>query len=203
MPQRSAAAGEAPWLARLLGKFVLDILPGALASLIGTFLLAQYQFAHQAALPVGQQASQASAATMARLRDEHDLVMGYLKSRMAAEQSRDAAEDAENARAAAATKLAAAEPAKAAAPRPKPHVAAVPHAPLVIAQVQADQNTTASSAGRLAHDPDSLIAKTLDFKDHVVDATRHVVVLIGDMFASVGERIGQAMPGARQYSSPS
>ncbi len=45
---------------------------------------------------------------------------------------------------------------------------------------------------RLASDPDSLLAKTLDLKDHVVAGARHAVSAIGDVFASVGERIGAA-----------
>ena len=46
---------------------------------------------------------------------------------------------------------------------------------------------------------------TLDLKDHVVAATRHVVSAIGDVFASVTERIGGTNPGAassgRQFNS--
>jgi len=78
----------------------------------------------------------------------------------------------------------------------------VPHAPLVIAQAQ--QNTTpddAASAGRLARDPNSLLAKTLDLKDHVVAATRHVRRVIGDMFASVGERNHRPAVSGAQFSS--
>jgi hypothetical protein len=214
-----------PWLARIrlarvLGKLVRDVLPGALASLIGTVLIAQYQFAHQAAPhPVTGQVVPASAETMARLRDEHAMIMDYLKTQMVAEQSRDVAEDAATARAAADAKLAnarlAAEVlaqlgattavAKPAAPHVKATatVAAVPQAPLVIAQMQPAGNDDAAPGDRLASDPDSLLAKTLDIKDHVVAATRHVVSAIGDIFASLGERIGGAVTGERQFSSNS
>lgn len=217
MSQGTVARSEVPWFARLLGKFVLDVLPGALASLIGTLLLTHYQLAqlaHQAPPPAAEQATQASAETMARLRDEHALIMDFLKSRIAAERNRDMAEDADAAQAAADAKTAAEiklapammeTAAKTAPPRPKPHAAppAVAHAPLVIAQAQPDHSTGVSSGGRLADDPDSLFAKTLDIKDHVVAATRHVVSMIGDMFASVGGRLSEVMPGARQYSSAS
>src|SRR5271155_3438041 len=214
-----------PWFARIrlprvFGKLVRDVLPGALASLIGTVLIAQYQFAHQAAPhPVTEQIAPASAETMARLRDEHAMIMDYLQTQMVAEQSRDVAEDAATARAAADAKLAnarlAAEVlaqlgattavAKPAAPHIKTAaiVAAVPQAPLVIAQMQPDQNTDVAQNDRLASDPNSLLAKTLDIKDHVVAATRHIVSAIGDVFGSIGDRIGGAVTGDRQFSSNS
>jgi hypothetical protein len=217
-----------PWfarirLARVLGKVVHDVLPGALASLIGTVLIAQYQFAHQAAPhPVTEQIVPASPETMARLRDEHAMIMDYLKTQMVAEQSRNVAEDAATARAAADAKAANARLAAevltqlgattAVAKPAVPHVkaaaaaatvAAVPQAPLVIAQMQPDQNTDVAQNDRLASDPDSLLAKTLDIKDHVVAATRHVVSAIGDIFGSIGERIGGAVTGERQFSSNS
>lgn len=214
MAQGAGVRSEVPWFARLLGKLVLDILPGALASLIGTLLLTHYQMgqlAHQAPPPVAAQATLASADTMARLRDEHALIMDFLKSRIAAERNRDLTEDADNAQAAvdakatAEIKLAVAEPAaaKATPPRSRSHAAspAVTHAPLVIAQAQPDQNTGAPGDSTPADD--SILAKTRDIKDHVVAATRHVVFMIGDVFASVGQRIGDAMPGSRQYSSAS
>jgi hypothetical protein len=208
------------WFVRVLGKVVRDVLPGALASLIGTVLIAQYQFAHQAAPhPVTEQVAPASAETMARLRDEHAMIMDYLKTQMVAEQSRDVAEDAATAHAAADAKLAnarlAAEVlaqlgattavAKPAAPHVKTAatVAAAPQAPLVIAQMQPAGNDDAAQGDRLASDPDSLLAKTLDIKDHVVAATRHVVSAIGDIFGSLGERIGGAVTGERQFSSNS
>ncbi len=209
-------------LARLFGKVVRDIVPGALASLIGTVLIAQYQFAHQAAPhPVTEQIVPASAETMARLRDEHAMIMDYLQTQMVAEQSRDVAEDAATARAAADAKLAnarlaaevlaqlgaATTVAKPAAPHVKAAaastVAAEPQAPLVIAQMQPDLNTDVAQNDRLASDPNSLLAKTLDIKDHVVAATRHVVSAIGDMFGSLGGRIGGAVTGERQFSSNS
>src|SRR5580658_7804905 len=96
-----------PRLVRVLGKLVRDVLPGALASLIGTVLIAQYQFARQASPHLAtEQIVPASAETMARLRDEHAMIMDYLKTQMVAEQGRDVADDAATARATADAKLA-------------------------------------------------------------------------------------------------
>ncbi len=229
MERNWAARPEVPRLARLLGKFVLDVLPGALASVIGTFLFAQYQFGHAPPRPVAEQAAPASAEMLALVRDEHAMIMSYLQTRMAAEKSRDIAEDAESARAVADAKAAAEEaeanladarlasptvsrhrPATAVAaeagiahPKPSAALAMTQQAPLVIAQAQPDGDDGSVPGERLASDPDSLLAKTLDIKDQVVAATRHVVAAIGDVFASVGERIGAALPGGRQFSSAS
>jgi len=194
-----------PWLVRVLGKVVIDIMPGALASLIGTLVIAQYQFAHPAA-PQLVAVQPASTETMARLRDEHAMIMDYLKSQMAVEQSRNSAEDAASTSAAADAKLAneklaaevlarladTAPVAKPVSPRPKATaaVAAAPQAPLVIAQIPPEPDDNPAQTDRLASDPNSLLAKTLDLKDHVVAATGHVVSAIGDVFASLGDRIG-------------
>jgi hypothetical protein len=223
-----------PFLARFVGKFVLDILPAALASVIGGFLFTQYQLG-RAAPPPAEQISPASAEVLALVRDEHEAIIGYLKSQMAAEKSRLAAQDTETARAVADAKaaqeneardkalaeqnaveikLAAAAPAhhlasatsaKVALPRTKPAAASNPVAATQVAMVQSEQNPqqNAAPADRLARDPDSLLAKTLDLKDHVVAATKQAVAALGDMFASVGERIGGSARSARPFSSDS
>jgi hypothetical protein len=227
MGRNRIAHADVPWLARFLGKLVLDILPAALASVIGGFLFTQYHFGHLANAaspqPVAVQGAPASAEMVAMVRDEHALIVNYLKAQLAAETSRDRAADAAAARAAAQAR--AAEDAKladavmasqtavrqivAAAARPVVHTKppAVPRAPLVIAQVQpSDIDAAVGDAappGRLARDPNSLLAKTLDLKDNVVAATRHVVSMIGDVFASVGDRIGGAMSSGRQFSAAS
>ena len=83
-------------------------------------------------------------------------------------------------------------------------VVAPARAPLVIAQAE---QSDAASTGRLARDPDSLLAKTLDIKDHVVGAARNVVSAIGDVIGTVGGHlIGanlESAPPARQFSSAS
>ena len=234
-----------PLLARFGSKLVLDILPAALASVIGGILFTHFQISRMTSPPAAEQTTPVSAEVLALVRDEHDAIIGYLKSQMAAEQNRLAAQDAETARAVADAKaekekavadLAVAEtrlaevkvasivasrsaPApvvqpKLAPPRTKP-AAASGRAPLVIAQAgqqsgqaaeqNVAQNDAAPASDRLARDPDSLLAKTLDLKNQVVAATRNAVAAIGDVFASVGERFGGAAssPTSRQFSSDS
>jgi hypothetical protein len=227
---------EFPLLARFVGKFTLDILPAALASVIGGFLFTQYQLGRAAAPAPTEQISPASAEALALVREEHDAIVGYLKSQMVAEKNRLAEQDAETARAVADAKaaqenaaqekalaeqnavdikLSAAAPArhvavatssaKIALPRTKPTAAPIPVVPTQVAMAQNEQNPQASAApaDRLARDPDSLLAKTLDLKDHVVAVTRQAVSALGDMFASVGERIGGSPPSPRPFSSDS
>ncbi len=213
-------------------KFALDILPAALASVVGGFLFTQYQSGHAVApRPVAEQAAPASAEMVQLVRDEHAMIVDYLKTQMAEQQSRHAAEDQATARAVAdakatvEAKLAAAATAqhrlaavtvasKAAAARSRVQVVAaaspviIPaHAPLVIAQAQPTDGAVIQAP---AQQPNSLLAKTLDIKDHVVDGALHVVSAIGGIpswIASMGNRIGGsspgADPGARQYSAAS
>jgi hypothetical protein len=229
-----AAHPEFSLLARFAGKFVLDILPAVLASLIGGFLFTQYQLGRAVPPAPAAQMSPASGEVLALVRDEHEAIVSYLKSQMAAEKSRLAAQDAETARAVADAKaaqadeereqalaeqnaveikLAATPPArhltaaaKVTLPRAKPAAGSNLAPPLEVAMAQADPNpqqTAAAPTERLARDPDSLLAKTLDLKDHVVAATKQAVAALGDMFASVGERIGGSAPSARPFSSDS
>jgi hypothetical protein len=216
-----------PLLARFAGKFLLDILPAALASAIGGFLLTQYQFGHAVTRTATEQVAPASAEMMAMVRDEHAMMMDYLKSQMATEMNRAAAEDADAVRAAADAKAAGDKPGadtkaadanivsdgpagrvaamivpKSAPARAKrPAILAAAHAPLVI--MQADQNDGTAPPGGIARNPASLLAKTLDLKDQVVATTRRVVGVIGDAISSVGERIGGSPNGALQLNSAS
>jgi hypothetical protein len=238
VPPKLLNGQSAPLLTRFLGKFVLDIMPAALASVIGGFLFSQYHFGHTATKPVLEQVTPASAEMMALVRDEHAMIVDYLKTQMAAEKSRAAAEDADLARAQEASKLAEtksvdnkadaapvvaaldAKPASNNAPRhgaasatkpvvwqhAKPQVAAAvplpqpaPHAPLVVAQADPSQN--APTSDRLANDPDSLLGKALDMKDHVVAGARRAVSAIGDMFAAVGGALNPQATLPRQFSS--
>jgi len=269
-PRNYVVHWQIPLLGRFVGKFVVDILPAALASVIGGFLFTQYQVGRTAP-PRVEQASPASTEVLALVRDEHEAILGYLKSQMAAEKSRLAAQDAETAQAVAdakaaqeaaqekaaqekaaqekfaqekaaqekvaqekatldsdarekagaesntaeikltsapsARRVAPSMQARVAVSRAKPVSApatAAP-APLVIAQAEpnAPQNDVSASTNRLASDPDSLLAKTLDLKDHVVAATRRAAAAIGDVFTSVGVRISGATPSTRQFSSDS
>src|SRR5215472_9204416 len=204
---------EFRFLARFVGKFVHDILPAALASVIGGFLFTQYQLGRAVPPSPAEQMSPASAEVLALVRDEHEAIVGYLKAQMAAEKNRLAAQDAETALAVADakaaqenearekelaeqitvdTKPAAAAPArhfalvvraKVTLPRVKPVAASSPAtATQQVAMAQNEPNPAQDAAptDRLARDPDSLLAKTLDLKDHVVAATKQAVATLGD-----------------------
>jgi len=233
VPRHCAAGPAFPLLTRFAGKFVLDILPAALASVIGGFLFTQYQAGRAAPPAPAAQMSPASAEVLALVRDEHEAIISYLKSQVAAEKSRLAAQDAETAQALAEAKaaqnearenaladqnateiraaatparhLASAVSAKVMLPRAKPVAAPNPVASVeqVAAQAELNSQQSTAPAERFARDPDSLLAKTLDLKDHVVAATKQAVVALGDMFASVGERIGGSAPSPRPFSSDS
>ena len=206
---------DGPLLLRFFTKLLFDIMPAALASIIGGILFTHYQMGYAGApRPAVEQAVPASAEMIQLLRDEHAAIVDFLKAQTAAEKSRLAAEDEASARSVAEARMAAASSAAvpAAAPvaasrRPETTVmaaksavsrgrataatAATPHAPLVIAQ--AEQSGGSASAAPAAGKSDSLLTKTLDFKDRVVDATLHVIGTLGSipsLIASGGDRVG-------------
>jgi len=203
---------EAPLLKRFVGKLVVDVLPATFVSVLGGFIIAQYQLNHTSALRAAtQQVVPASAEMMQLVHDEHAVIIDYLKTQMAAEKNRHAAEDAAvaDARLAAADSQAPeAAPAAVPAPRPvaamiaaKPAVARTrvaaaavalpPHAPMAIAQ--AEQTPSVTPAAGLAPEPKSLLTRTIEIKDHMVGATLHVVSAIGGIpswIASMGDRVG-------------
>ena len=212
-PKTSAPKHEAPLLKRFVGKLIVDVLPATFVSVLGGFIIAQYQLNHAAALhPATEQVVPASAEMMQLVRDEHAVIVDYLKTQMAAEKDRHAAEDA----AVADARLAAVDPpAPVAAPLPAPRPVATavvakpgpartkvatapvlpPHAPLQIAQT--DQAVSATPVAEPAPAPESksLLTRTLEVKDHVVGATLHVVSAIGSIpswLASMGDRVGSS-----------
>jgi hypothetical protein len=210
---------EAPVFKRVLGKLMVEVLPAAVISALGGFMITQYQFSHSAQHPAAVQVVPASAEMMQMVRDEHAIIIDYLKAQLAEEKSRRAEEDAADAqaRATADAHVAAMEPAAAtpAAPtvlpqaRPaQPVVAAKPvtrarpafatttttlppHAPLTIAQTE--QPIPAGPAASSPAEEKSLLTRTIEIKDHVVGATLHAVSAIGSIpswIASMGDRIG-------------
>jgi hypothetical protein len=208
-PKTLAPKHHAPLLKRFVGKLVVDVLPATFVSVLGGVIIAQYQLNHAAAShPPTEQVVPASAEMMQLVRDEHAVIIGYLKTQMAAEKNRHAAEDA----AVADARLAAADPPAPAAaplPAPRPVVTAVvakpvpartkvatapvlpPHAPLVIAQN--DQTVSAAPVADPAPESKSLLTRTIEIKDHVVGASLHVVSAIGGIpswIASMGDRVG-------------
>jgi len=93
-------SGEAPLLVRLGGKLVLEVLPAALASAIGAFLFAQYQFGRSA--PAAHSltpavAVPASAEMLQLVREEHAMIHDFLTAQRTAEQNRAVAANAADA----------------------------------------------------------------------------------------------------------
>lgn len=211
---------EAALFKRLLSKLVVDVLPAAVVSALGGFMITQYQFSHAAQRPATVQVVPASAEMMQLVRDEHAIIIDYLKTQLAEEKSRHAEEDAADAQARAAAAAAddarvatAAPAAPVALPPARPAMAAAkpviharpafatttlpPHAPLVIAQVE--QPVAAAPVASAPAEEKSLLTRTIEIKDHVVGATLHAVSAIGSIpswIASMGDRIsgGDATP---------
>ena len=187
---------EMPLRRRLVSKLVHDILPAALASLIGGFL---FSHLHLGRAPEPPAARPASAEMMQLLRDEHGLMANFLNAERAKEKAQLTA--------AAATTGVVGPPAEppqtvVAAAVAKPPTPPTPHskapvvsaslpplpAPLVIAQAQQTEEVKP-----VAGADDSLLAKTVGFKDHVVAVTQHVVSAIGGIpswIGSIGDHIG-------------
>jgi len=198
---------DTPLLMRFFAKLVLDILPAALASMIGGLVLTHYQLGNAFwGTTAAEQAAPASVEMMQLLRDEHASIVEFLKAQMAAEKTRRAEEDRET-RVVAEAKPAAAAPARRAvvaagapkrvASRTAPVPGAAPPAGPPIMIVQAEHDETVEPASR---DTDSLLGKTMELKDRVVDATQRAVAAIGGIpswIASIGDRIG----GQRTTSS--
>ncbi len=204
-----------PLLVRFFSKLVLDILPAALASVIGGFLFTLYDWGLAGApTPAAERAAPASAEMMQLMRDEHAAVVSYLKAQVAAEKDRLAAEDAAAAADAAASAsataaapggaaIAAIETAPLAPPvqepaRPgAPAAMAAPHAPLVIAQAE-----RADGIEPPGYEPAPLLSATINIKDHVVATTQHAFAVIGGIpswIAALGGRIS----GQGANASPS
>ena len=66
VPRTAIVAQDAPLLVRLLGKFVLEVLPAAMASVIGGLLIAHYQFGHPAESAQAVQPPAPATAEMVR-----------------------------------------------------------------------------------------------------------------------------------------
>jgi hypothetical protein len=200
---------DLPLLRGFLRKLVLEVMPPALASAIGGVLFTHYGLS-RAPGPVAAQVAPAPPEMMQLLRDEHGLIVTFLKAQVANEKEKLAAADATSRTAAA---DAAPQPAAAAnarqpivavavrpvQPRSKVPVVGASLPPLVIAQAPPNEAATANGGN-----PDSLVAKTVantvGIKDHVVAVTQSVVSAIGGIpswFGSIGDRIGGEDPSPR------
>ena len=217
VPETAIVVRDAPLLVRFLGKFVLEVLPAALASVIGGLLLAHYQFGHPAMLaPAVQPPAPASAEMVRLVREEHAMIRDFLLAQDAAEKSRVAADDAADARAtsdaaelaAAALRRTASAPVKPVSlplPRARSSVVAaateaVPQGPLVIAQpieIPTPPASPFAPPGLIAPPPPvvasghpSLVSTTLAIPGHVVGAALHAVSVIGGIPSWIGTRLG-------------
>ncbi len=204
-----------PLLRRFCGKLVHDILPAALASLLGGFLITHFQLNHPPE-PVTVPVARASPEMMQLLRDEHGLIGSFVKAQIANEKNandksanekkQSGANTDESAVAVPAeaqpavagpspagprpTAIVALAPGKPAAARVKPPVVGASLPPLAAAPTQQSESTPPLPAAR---NDDSLLAKTIGIKDHVVAVTQRTVSAIGGIpswFGSIGDRIG-------------
>jgi hypothetical protein len=180
---------QMPLLRRFLSKIVHDVLPAALASVIGGFLFTHFQLGWAPA-PVAAQVAPASAEIMGLLRDEHALVLNYLKAQVANEKQRLAADDGARI-----------------AVEPQPTLAVSASRPVAVAMAAA-RPLTARGKSPVAGAPQRheglkqgasnvgpLLAKTIDIKDQVVAVGQRVVSVIGGIpswIGSIGEHIGES-----------
>ena len=75
-----------PLLRRFAGKLIHDILPAALASLLGGFLITHFQL-NRVPEPVTVPVARASPEMMQLLRDEHGLIVEFVKAQVASEKN--------------------------------------------------------------------------------------------------------------------
>jgi hypothetical protein len=208
-------------LRRFFGKLVRDILPAALASLLGGFLITHFQL-NRVPEPVTVPVAHASPEMMQMLRDEHGLIVNFVKAQVENEKTANqkaanekkqlganadestprVAEPQPTAGAAPAppaprpTMIVALAPAKPAAPRTKTQVVGASLPPLATAEIQPSE----SAPPPVARNDDSVFAKTIGIKDHVIAATQRAVSAIGvipSWFGSIGDRIGGEDPSPR------
>lgn len=194
-------------LKRLFDKIVHDALPAALASILGGLLLTHFNI-DRAPQPVTVKVTQASPEMMQLLRDEHGLMVDFVKEQVAGEKNRAATEQVDRNDTA---EVSAAPPAqvlptpplprpmpaigsaapKSATPRSKNPIVAVSQPAPAQPAAQAPQPAPQAAAART---DDSLLAKTIGIKDHVVSVTQRAVSatigVIPSWFGSLGDRMG-------------
>ena len=185
-----------PLLGRFAGKLVFDVLPAVLASLIGGFLLTHYGFGRATEPAFG--VAPASAEMMQLLRDEHGLIVNFLKAQLEDEKRQLAAEDAARHVAAAPQAPAVARPTAVAMAAPKFSAPKEPRGkasavgaslpPLVIAQTLPSESARTAPASS-----DSTLTQPIGIREHVVAVTHRVVSAITGIpswIGSIGDRIG-------------
>jgi len=203
-------------LKRLFNKIVQDALPAGLASVLGGLLLTHFQMIDRTPQPTTVRVTPASPEMMQLLRDEHGMILSFVKEQVATEKNRAGADQTSQRVAAEASSpspvqaapgpsaqraipvVALAAPKPAAAPRSKNPVVGASLPPATPVQLQPAE----PAPQPVAHTDDSLLAKTIGIKDRVVEATQHAVSatigVIPSWFGSLGDRIG----GDGQSQSP-
>jgi hypothetical protein len=215
-----------PLLRRFFTKVLHEIVPAALTSLLGGFLITQFQ-PNRPPEPVTVPVARASPEMMELLRDEHGLIVSFVKAQVANEKSaneksaneaKQTAADSEQTPPRSAgeqtplvttalapvasrpTMVIAGAPARPAASRAKAPVVT----PVVGASLPPPAMTPASQAEvappSVAHNDDSMLAKTMGIKDHVVGATQRAVsAIVGfpSWFGAIGDRLGGENPNPR------
>ena len=193
-------------LKRLVDKIVKDALPAGLASILGGLLLTHFQI-DRVPQPTTVKVTQASPEMMQLLRDEHGLIIDFVKEQVASEKNRGSADQSgqrgvTEASAPPAAQVVAQPPVqrpipvvalaapKPVAPRSKNQVVGASLPAPALAQAQpADPVPQAA-----AQTDDSLLAKTIGIKDQVVSVTQRAVSatigVIPSWFGSLGDRIG-------------
>ena len=189
-------------LKRLFDKIVHDALPAALASILGGLLLTHFNI-DRAPQPVTVKVTQASPEMMQLLRDEHGLMVDFVKEQAAGEKNRAGTEQVDRNDT---TEVSAAPPAQVLPtpplPRPMPAVgsaapkSAAPRSknPIVAVSQPAAPAPQPVPQAAAARTDDSLLAKTIGIKDHVVSVTQRAVSatigVIPSWFGSLGDRFG-------------
>ena len=190
-------------LKRLFDKIVQDALPAGLASILGGLLLTHFQL-DRAPQPTTVKVAQASPEMMQLLRDEHGLIVDYVKEQVASEKNRGSGEQGGQRGVA---EVSAAPPAQVAPPpaqRPTPVVAmpapkpAAPRSKNLVVGASLPAPAPAQPAEPVpqaaAHTDDLLLAKTIGIKDQLISVTHRAVSatigVIPSWFGSLGDRIG-------------
>ena len=190
-------------LKRLVDKIVKDALPAGLASILGGLLLTHFQI-DRVPQPTTVKVTQASPEMMQLLRDEHGMIIDFVKEQVASEKSRGSADQSGQRGVTEASASPAVQVVPPPTQRPIPVVALAPKpvAPrsknqVVGASLPAPapaQGQPADPVPQAARTDDSLLAKTIGIKDQVVSVTQRAVSatigVIPSWFGSLGDRIG-------------
>ena len=179
-------------LKRLVDKIVKDALPAGLASILGGLLLTHFQI-DRVPQPTTVKVTQASPEMMQLLRDEHGMIIDFVKEQVAQRGVTEASASPAvqvvpppTQRPIPVVALAAPKPV---APRSKNQVVGASLPAPALAQAQ-----PADPVPQAARTDDSLLAKTIGIKDQVVSVTQRAVSatigVIPSWFGSLGDRIG-------------